>query len=72
LRQAQQRIEQAQQALVDIQSIIEYLEDRDNAVRAHGRCAMPEPAGLTAPGAMPPAPADESNRASAARNSSRR
>ena len=72
LRQAQQRIEQAQEALVDIQSIIEYLEDRDNAVRAHGRCAMPEPAGLPPPGAVPPAPADESNRASAARNSSRR
>jgi hypothetical protein len=63
LRQAQQRVEQAQEALVDIQSIIEYLEDRENAVR---------PAGLAAPGAVPPAPADESNRASAARNSSHR
>jgi chromosome segregation ATPase len=63
LLQAQQRIEQAQEALVDIQSIIEYLEDRENAVQS---------ASLTPPGAVPPAPADESNRASAARNSSHR
>jgi hypothetical protein len=72
LRQAQQRIEQAQEALVDVQSIIEYLEDRENAAQARDRCSTPELAGLTPPGAVPPAPADESNRASAVRNSSRR
>ena len=72
LRQAQQRIEQAQEALVDIQSIIEYLEDRENAAQPRGGCSTPEAAGLTPTGAGPPAPADESNRALAARSSSRR
>ena len=72
LRQAQQRIEQAQEALVDIQSIIEYLEDGEHAAAARGGCSTAEAAGPTSPGAAPPAPADGSNRASAARSSSRR
>jgi hypothetical protein len=63
LRQALQRIDQAQEALVDIQSVIECLEDRENVTPAPACPVGLEPVRTTPPGAVPHAPAGESNRA---------
>ena len=63
LDQARLRIERAQESLLDIQSIIEYLEDGDHAAQAPAWPTTPEQAGATRPDAAPPAPAGASNRA---------
>jgi hypothetical protein len=68
LDQARQRIERAQESLLDIQSIIEYLEDGEQVAPAAAWPTTPEPAGATPPDAAPHAPAGASNRASPAWN----
>jgi hypothetical protein len=61
LDQARQRIERAQESLLDIQSIIEYLEDGDSVAQAAAWPTTPEQAGASPPGAAPHAPAGASN-----------
>jgi len=63
LDQARQRIERAQESLLDIQSIIEYLEDGEHVAQAAAWPTTPEQGGATRPDAAPPAPAGASNRA---------
>ena len=71
LRQALQRIEQAQEALVDIQSIIETLNDQQHVAPAPPCSTTPGRTRAASPGAAPPVPAGESNRALLAWSSSR-